>query len=84
MFRLTIFIALQDGCAHLGSHVAYSVIAAVCFIHNVTYIYCAIVSRVKCVACAKVLVSVVPLLLELSVNCLIRNCIYSCLVKMGA
>jgi len=36
------------------------------FIHNVTYIYCAIISRVKCVACAKLLVSVVLLLLELS------------------
>jgi len=38
------------------------------FIHNVTYIYCAIVSRVKCVPCAKLLVSVVLLLLELSVG----------------
>jgi len=36
-------------------------------IHNVTYIYCAIISRVKCVACVKLLVSVV-LLLELSVG----------------
>ena len=43
---------------HLGSHVAYSVFGAV-FIHNVTYIYCAVVSSVKCVACAKLLVSVV-------------------------
>ena len=33
------------------------------FIHNVTYMYCAVVSRVKCVACAKLLVSVVLLLL---------------------
>jgi len=36
-----------------------------------TYIYCAIVSRVKCVPCvpcAKLLVSVVLLLLELSVG----------------
>ena len=40
----------------------------VLFIHNVTYIYCAIVSRVKCVACAKLLVPVVLLLLELSVG----------------
>ena len=39
---------------------AYSVFAAV-FIHNVTYIYCAIISRFKCVACAKLLVSVVLL-----------------------
>ena len=38
------------------------------FIHNVIYIYCAIVSRVKCVACAKLLVSVVLVLLELSVG----------------
>ena len=45
-------IALQGGCVHLGSHVAYSVFAEV-FIFNVTYIYCAVVSRVKCVACAK-------------------------------
>ena len=37
------------------------------YIHNVTYIYCAIVSRVKCVVCAKLLVSAV-LLLELSVG----------------
>jgi uncharacterized membrane protein SpoIIM required for sporulation len=37
---------------------AYSVFGAV-FIHNVTYIYCAVVSSVKCVACAKLLVSVV-------------------------
>ena len=29
---------------------AYSVFAAVFYIHNVTYSYCAIVSRVKCVA----------------------------------
>ena len=36
------------------------------FIHNVTYIYCATVSRVKCVACVKLLMSVVLLLLELS------------------
>ena len=38
------------------------------FIHNVTYIYCAIMSRVKCVVCAKLLVSIVLLLLELSVG----------------
>ena len=41
---------------------AYSVFAAV-FIHNETYIYCAIISRVKCVGCAKLFVSVVLLLL---------------------
>ena len=40
MFRLTIVIfrtviALQGGCSHLGSHMAYSVFAAVFFIHNV-------------------------------------------------
>ena len=46
-----------------GSHMAYSV-----FIHNVTYIYYAITSRVKCVACAKLLVAIVLLLLELSVG----------------
>ena len=46
---------------------AYSVFAAV-FIHNVTYIYCAIVSRVMCVVCAKLLLSVFLLLLELSVG----------------
>ena len=33
-----------------------------------TYIYCAIVSTFKCVACAKLLVSVGLLLLELSVG----------------
>jgi len=38
------------------------------FINNVNSIYCAIVSRVKCVACAKLLTSVVLLLLELSVG----------------
>jgi len=38
------------------------------FIHNVTYIYFAIISRVKCVTCAKLLVSVVLLLLELFVG----------------
>jgi len=66
--KLRIVIALQGGCAHLGSHMAYRVFAAVFFIHNATYIYCAIVSRVKCVAWAKLLVSVVLLLLELSVG----------------
>ena len=30
--KLRTVIALQDGCAHFGSHMAYSV-----FIHNVTY-----------------------------------------------
>jgi len=38
------------------------------FIHNVTYIYYAIISRVKCVACAKLLVSIVLLCFELSVG----------------
>jgi len=38
------------------------------FIQNVTYFYCAIINRVKCVACAKLLVSFVLLLLELSVG----------------
>jgi len=47
--KLRTVIALQGGCAHLGSHMAYSVF----LIHNVTYIYCAIVSRVKCVPCAR-------------------------------
>jgi len=46
---------------------AYRVFAAV-FIHNVTYIYYAIISRVMCVSCAKLLVSVVLLLLEHSVG----------------
>jgi hypothetical protein len=41
---------------------AYSVFVAV-FIHNVTYIYCAVASRVKCVAWAKLLVPLVFLLL---------------------
>jgi len=54
--------ALQGGCAHLGSHMAYSVFAAVFFMRNVTYIYYAIISRVKCVACAKLLISAVLLL----------------------
>jgi len=65
--KLRTVIALQGGCAHLGSNMAYSVLLHY-FIPNVTYIYCAIVSRVKCVACAKLLVSVVLLLLELSVG----------------
>jgi len=60
-------IALQGGCAHLESNMAYSVLLHY-FIPNVTYIYCAIVSRVKCVACAKLLMFVVVLLLELSVG----------------
>jgi hypothetical protein len=47
---------------------AYSVFAAVFLINGVTYIYCAIISKVKCVACAKLLVSVVLLLLLLSVG----------------
>jgi len=46
---------------------AYSVLLRV-LIHNVTYSYCATVSRVKCVACGKLLVSVVLLILELSVG----------------
>ena len=49
--KLRTVIALQGGCVHLGSHMAYSFFAAV-FIHTVTYIYCAIISRVKCVAFA--------------------------------
>jgi len=60
--KLRTVIALQGGCVHLASHMAYSVFAAV-FIHTVTYIYYIIISRVKCVACAKLLVSVVLLLL---------------------
>ena len=59
--KLRTVIALQGGCAHLGSHMAYIVFAAV-FIHNLTYIYYAIINRVKCVACAKPLVSIVVLL----------------------
>ena len=55
-------IALQGGHAHLGSHMAYSAFAED-FVHTVTYIYCAIISRFKCVACAQLLVSVVLLLL---------------------
>jgi len=66
--KLRTVIALQGGYAHLGSHMAYSVFTAVYFIHNMTYIYCAIVSRIKCVACAKLLKSVVLLLLELSLG----------------
>jgi len=61
--KLRTVIAVQGGCAHLGSHMAYSVFAAVFLINGVTYIYCAIISKVKCVACAKLLVSVVLLLL---------------------
>ena len=47
MFRLTIVIfrlsyepllLLEGGCAYLGSNMAYSVFAAVFYIHNVTYI----------------------------------------------
>ena len=60
--KLRTVIALQCGCAHSGSHMAYSVFTAV-FIHNVTYIYCTIISRFKRVACAKILMSVVLLLL---------------------
>jgi len=66
--KLRTFIALQGGCAYLGSHMAYSVFTAVFFMHKVTYIYYAIVSRVKRVTCAKLLMSVVLLLLELSVG----------------
>ena len=40
--KLRNLIALQGGCAHLRSNMAYSV-----FRHNVTYIYCVIVSRVN-------------------------------------
>jgi len=43
---LRIVIALQVGCAHLGSNMAYSAFAA--FFN----IYYAIISRVKCVVCA--------------------------------
>jgi len=39
--KLRTVIALQGGCAYLGSHKAYSVF----FMHNVTYVYCAIISR---------------------------------------
>jgi hypothetical protein len=35
--KLRTVIALQGGCAYLGSHMAYSVFASVFFIHNVTY-----------------------------------------------
>jgi len=59
--KLRTVIALQDGCAHLGSHMAYSVFCCGFFyIHNMTYIYYAIISRVKYVACGKLLMSVVP------------------------
>ena len=51
--KLRTVFALQGGCAHLGSHMSYCVFAAVFFIHNMAYIYYAIISRVKCVACAK-------------------------------
>jgi len=43
--KLRTVIALQSGCGHLGSNMAYSVFAAF-FIHNVTYIYCAIINSV--------------------------------------
>ena len=36
--KLRTVIFLQDGCAHLGSHMAYSVFAVGFFMHNVTYI----------------------------------------------
>ena len=49
--KLRTVIALKGGCSHLGSHMAYSVFGAF-FKHNVTYIYCVIVSRVRYVACA--------------------------------
>jgi len=49
--KLRTVIALQGGYAHLGSNKAYSVLLRYSA-SNVTYIYCAIVSRVKCVACA--------------------------------
>jgi len=41
---------------------AYSVFAAGFYIHSVTYICYAIISRVKCVVCAKLLVYIVLLL----------------------
>ena len=50
--KLRTVIALQAGCVHLGSHMAYSVLLRF-FMHNVTYIYYAIISRVKFVACAR-------------------------------
>jgi hypothetical protein len=37
--KLRTVIALQGGCVHLGSHMAYSVFAAVS-IHNVIYLLC--------------------------------------------
>jgi len=48
--------------------VAYSVFLRFFYVHDVTYIYYAILSWVKCVACAKLLMSIVLLLLELSVG----------------
>ena len=48
---------LQGGCAHFGSHMAYSVSAVVFLsVYKVTYIFYAIICRVKYVACTKLLV----------------------------
>jgi len=60
-------IALQGGCVHLGSNVAYSVFAGVFYTLCGLYLVC-FISRVKCVACVRLLVSVVLLILELSVG----------------
>jgi len=57
--KLRTVIALQGGCAHLGSHMAYSDLLRFFYIHNVTYIYCDSIRRVKCVACAKLLMCIV-------------------------
>ena len=55
--KLRTINVLQGGCAHLGSHTAYSVFAVVFLsVHKVTFIYFAIICRVKYVACAKLLV----------------------------
>jgi len=48
---------------------AYSVFAVVYFIHNVTYIYYAIISRVKCVVRSKLLMSAVLLLCSSPLEC---------------
>ena len=47
--------ALQGGCAHLGSRMAYSFLLWFFSVHKVTNIYYAIICRVKYVACAKLL-----------------------------
>jgi len=43
--KLRTVIALQSGCAHLGSNMAYSILLRF-FVSNVTYIYCAIISHI--------------------------------------